>query len=53
MVISFAVFDHLQLCSRFKDIFSCDGFKILDHGREDFETTIKEVNYIKKTVDPN
>ena len=33
-----AIFDHLQLC---QDNFSCNRFKILDHGRDDFETTIK------------
>ena len=44
-----AIFDHLQLCSRCKDNFSCDRFKILDHGRDDFETTIKEALYIKNS----
>ena len=29
-----------DICSRCKDDFSCYRFKILDHGRDDFETTI-------------
>ena len=44
-----AIFDHLQLCSRCKDNFSCNRFKILDRGRDDFETTIKEALYIKNS----
>ena len=44
-----AIFDHLQLCSRCKDNFSCNRFKILDCGRDDFETTIKEALYIKNS----
>ena len=43
-----AIFNHLQLCfSRCRDNFSCNRFKILDHGRDDFETTIEEALYIK------
>ena len=44
-----AIFDHLQLCSRCKDNFSCNRFKILDRGRDDFETTIKEALHIKNS----
>ena len=44
---SSAVFDHLNACSTCKDNFSCNSFKILDKGKDDFETTIKEALLIK------
>ena len=42
-----AVFDHLNDCQVCYDRFSVDLFKILDSGRNDFETTFKEALYIK------
>ena len=41
-----AVYDHLNDCQVCKDRFSADLFKILDSGRNDVETTIKEALYI-------
>ena len=41
------VYDHLNDCQVSKDRFSVDLFKILDSGRNDVETTIKEALYIK------
>ena len=42
-----AVYDHLNGSQVCKDRFSVDLFKILESGRNDVETTIKEALYIK------
>ena len=41
------VYDHLNDCQVCKDRFSVELLKILDVGRNDVETTIKEALYIK------
>ena len=42
-----AIYDHLSLCQICKSNYSCNSFKILDSGKNDFETTIKEALHIK------
>ncbi len=44
---SSAIFDHLNACTLCKEKFSCNSFKIVDKGRDDFDTTIKEALLIK------
>ena len=46
-----AVFEHFGVCERCKENFSVNSlgnFSILDHGRNDFETTVKEAIHIKR-----
>ena len=42
-----AISDHLNSCNVCRQSYSCNNFKILDHGKTDFETTIKEAIHIK------
>ena len=42
-----AINTHLSSCSICKSSFSCNNFSILDTGKNDFETTIKEALHIK------
>ena len=42
-----AIHDHLLTCESCKSEYSFNSFKILDSGKNDFETTIKEALHIK------
>ena len=42
-----AIFDHLSSCKTCHSTFSCNRFSIIDTGRNNFETTIKEALHIK------
>ena len=42
-----AIHDHLEGCTKCKQDYSCRAFSIVDSGRDEFETTIKEALHIK------
>ena len=42
-----AIHDHLEGCDQCKQAFSCKEFSVIDSGRDDYETTIKEALHIK------
>ena len=42
-----AIHDHISVCKQCKESISCDSFKILDSGRNDFEISVKEALHIR------
>ena len=42
-----AVANHLSSCETCRSNFSCNMFSIIDSGKNDYETTVKEVLHIK------
>ena len=44
---SSAIFEHLKLCDICRNNFNCDCFKIIDHGKNNFDVTVKEALRIK------
>ena len=44
-----AIHSHLLACTNCKTHYSCNSFSVLDSGRNDFEITVKEALYIKRS----
>ena len=42
-----AIYDHLSTCTTCKMNFSCNNFSIIDTGKNNLETTIKEAFHVK------
>ena len=44
---SSAIYEHLGSCDSCKSKFSCESFKILDHGKNNLDISVKEAIHIK------
>ena len=44
-----AIYEHLSICDVCTSNYSCDSFKILEHGKNNFDITVKEALHIKRT----
>ena len=44
-----AIYDHLLSCETCKLKYSCNSFRVMDSGKNDFEITIKEALHIKNS----